>query len=133
MPFVGSRLIDVEYDVFFMSAESNPQLFTNFAHNLGMPKSWEWQDVLGLDVELLDMLPKPAIAVVLLFPCTNSLYASRREQEALMKSQGLHEVDLCRGTYFLHQIPEFGNACGTIACIHALTNSKHHFEVSHLT
>jgi ubiquitin carboxyl-terminal hydrolase L3 len=42
-------------------------------HGCGLPEEWAIQDVFGLDDELLDMLPKPVIAVLLLFPINDKV------------------------------------------------------------
>lgn len=71
------------------------------------------------------MVPQPVAALILLFPCTTSIYAYR-QQEALQL--GRNQQQPPPGVFFLRQVPEFGNACGTVACIHALANSQHHFS-----
>ena len=53
----------------WLALESNPQIFTHFGHKIGLDTNWSFCDVLGLDEELLQLLP-PAVACVLLFPCS---------------------------------------------------------------
>ena len=111
-------------DTRWLPLESNPELVTNFSRSLGLPEEWVWTDVLGLETELLELVPQPVAAIVLLFPCTTSIYAYRQQEASQIRSsqpQPLSDV------FFLRQVPEFGNACGTVACIHALANSQHHF------
>eukprot|EP00291_Cryptomonas_curvata_P014542 CAMPEP_0172155826 /NCGR_PEP_ID=MMETSP1050-20130122/2846_1 /TAXON_ID=233186 /ORGANISM="Cryptomonas curvata, Strain CCAP979/52" /LENGTH=297 /DNA_ID=CAMNT_0012824777 /DNA_START=153 /DNA_END=1044 /DNA_ORIENTATION=- len=115
-------------DTRWLPLESNPELFTNFGRKLGLPAEWEWTDILGFDSDLLDMVPQPVAAVILLFPCTTSIYAHRKRVGA-----GASQPDQPPGTFFLKQVPEFGNACGTIACVHALANSQHHFARGRLS
>ena len=38
-----------------------------------MSKKWQFVDVLALDPELLCMIPQPACALVLLFPCSEKV------------------------------------------------------------
>ena len=38
-----------------------------------MSKKWQFVDVLALDPELLCMIPQPACALVLLFPCSDKV------------------------------------------------------------
>ena len=41
---------------------------------MGMPKIWAMTDVYGLDDMLLDMLPQPVVALMLLFPINQKVY-----------------------------------------------------------
>lgn len=53
----------------WLALESNPKIFTDFGHKIGLDARSSFCDVLGLDEELLQLLP-PAVACVLLFPCS---------------------------------------------------------------
>jgi ubiquitin carboxyl-terminal hydrolase L3 len=85
-------------------------------------------DILGLDAELLGMIPEPCAGVILLFPCTDSIYQVRRaEKERLLRtppSPATHKA------YHVQQVAEFGNACGTIASVHALINGASVYNAS---
>ena len=106
----------------WLPLESNPEVFTSFARKVGLPEPWRFTDVFGLDAELLAMVSRPCAAVIMLFPCTERIYAARRiEDRALRAQQRLTEASTL--AYHLEQVASFGNACGTIACVHALTNA----------
>ena len=44
--------------------ESNPEVFSNYMHKIGMSKDWAVGEVFGFDEELLAFLPQPIIAVI---------------------------------------------------------------------
>ncbi|WAQ99429.1 UCHL-like protein, partial [Mya arenaria] len=94
--------------------ESNPDVLNKYIHNLGVPKDWEFVDVYGLDAELLMMVPRPVIAVMLLYPIT--------EQSESAENKLGEEKQNVGGVYYMKQT--VGNACGTVAVIHALANNQ---------
>lgn len=97
--------------------ESNPKILNGFCERVGVVGGWSFVDVLGLDPELLSFVPQPAVAVCLLFP-SKAIRKPRLEslegQEASRRAPA--------STFYLVQHKEFGNACGTIAAVHAIGN-----------
>ncbi|XP_064636538.1 ubiquitin carboxyl-terminal hydrolase-like isoform X2 [Lineus longissimus] len=94
----------------WLALESNPEVINKYIQCLGADPEWGFQDVLGFDPELLEMVPKPVAAVLLLFPYTDAVKSSPQGTE-----------DASASLYFTKQT--IGNACGTIGVIHALANN----------
>ncbi|KAJ1621143.1 peptidase C12, ubiquitin carboxyl-terminal hydrolase [Pavlovales sp. CCMP2436] len=109
----------------WLPLESNPKIFDAFGQKIGLPEDWGFFDVLGLDEELLgeELLPKPCSALILLFPCIDEVMARRRVPPPQPNPPLTDDIT------FVSQHAEAGNACGTIATIHAIINSRHAFEL----
>lgn len=101
----------------FIPLESNPDVFTELVHALGV--SLSFQDVLSLDdPDLLSFIPRPAYALILVFPTTEE-YDRRHADEDSRTSEydGYgedEEVVFFRQTIY--------NACGLYALLHAVCN-----------
>ncbi|CAM8980338.1 unnamed protein product [Rhodiola kirilowii] len=98
----------------WLPLEANPDVMNQFLWNLGVPADEvECCDVYGLDEELLEMVPKPVLAVLFLYPLTAKSEEERIQQDNTKK--------VCsEKVYFLRQT--VGNACGTIGLLHAVGN-----------
>ena len=79
-------------------------------------------DILGLDTVLLNMVPSPCAGVILLFPCTDKMFDVRQAQKQRLLAQAPSPAT--NAAYHVKQVAEFGNACGTIASVHALINGQ---------
>ena len=77
----------------------------------------------GLDEELLMMVPQPCIALCLLYPSAKITPARRKDQAEKMVTQPVPPPEL----FFCMQHDNIGNACGTIACMHAVANGVSKF------
>lgn len=104
--------------VHWVPLESNPEILNGFATKVGLPSGWEFVDVLGMDPELLAMVPPECVAVTLLFPCSANLqrYKEQQHQKIVAQSQTVSSELVYLKQYV-------NNACGTIACIHCLANN----------
>ncbi|XP_052152700.1 ubiquitin carboxyl-terminal hydrolase 3-like isoform X2 [Oryza glaberrima] len=88
--------------------ESSPDVFNQLMWSLGVPEDMaEFHDVYSLDADALEMVPQPVLAVVFCFPDPT--------QETL---------------FFIKQIESLGNACGTIALLHAVGNAYSEISLS---
>lgn len=85
--------------------EANPTVLTDFARTLGMKPELQFTDVWS--AELLDLVPAPRYAVLLLYPLTPAL-----------RDASTGSGPAKQGAVFVNQT--IGNACGTIALLHAL-------------
>ncbi|XP_025088066.1 ubiquitin carboxyl-terminal hydrolase-like [Pomacea canaliculata] len=93
--------------------ESNPKVLNKYIQNLGVSNDWQFVDVYGLDDEMLMMVPGPQAAVMLLYPLT---------ENAKTKEIGTVDSSYPSSAYYLKQT--IGNACGTVALVHALANNE---------
>lgn len=118
--------------------------------------SFGYHDIYGLDDELLQMVPQPVQAVLLLFPITQQVEQMRiEEDEKVQQRAGAGEGGslwfkqtvrrsrrralpiLCRRSLTLFwtsihlaEHPQIGNACGTIGLLHSIANSTARDAVS---
>ncbi|XP_050226254.1 ubiquitin carboxyl-terminal hydrolase 3 [Mercurialis annua] len=98
----------------WLPLEANPDVMNQFLWGLGVKENEaECYDVYGLDEELLEMVPKPVLAVLFLYPLTPQSEEERMRQEGVKHEPGSK-------VYFMKQT--VGNACGTIGLLHAVGN-----------
>jgi len=93
--------------------ESNPDVMNRLGKEIGLSDKWCFTDVFGLDDDLLAMLPSPTIALILLFPSSQKTLVNPAKQDAVKEAS----------IFFLKQVDELDDACGTIAMVHALANN----------
>ncbi|GFY48074.1 ubiquitin carboxyl-terminal hydrolase isozyme L3 [Trichonephila inaurata madagascariensis] len=101
----------------WLPLESNPDVMNNFLEHLGVPSVYGISDIVSLDDELLQLVPSPVLAVLLLFPVSEKYMDYCKNQEEIANS-GDQVVD--PKVYFMYQTIK--NACGTVALIHAVAN-----------
>jgi ubiquitin carboxyl-terminal hydrolase L3 len=91
------------YKKHFIPLESNPDLFTELIHRLGLSS---------------DFIPRPALALVLVFPTTATYDEHTRDEEQSIedyaKSGSQEEVMWYKQT--------INNACGLYGILHAVSN-----------
>jgi ubiquitin carboxyl-terminal hydrolase L3 len=101
--------------------ESDPAIITEYAHNLGLSKSLAFHDVFSIDPELLAFVPRPAHALLLVFPVTRVYENYRVEQD---KGRELYKGDTHPEGEIVWFRQTIGNACGTMGVIHAVFNGE---------
>ncbi|KAL5612553.1 hypothetical protein BROUX41_004349 [Berkeleyomyces rouxiae] len=102
----------------FVPLEANPELLTAMLHHLGMQKTLGVHDVWSLtDEEMLNFLPRPALALLLVFPVSAKYEEHRQAEDAdkpLYNERGDDQV-----VWFPQTIR---NACGLMGLLHAVSN-----------
>ena len=96
----------------WVGLESNPEVLTEYAHKLGVDKSWGFSDVIGLDEDALKMVPEPCIGLIFLYPFS--------QLEAHKRRRGRDKGKSTEGVWFMSQT--VGNACGAVALMHTVMN-----------
>ena len=98
--------------------EANPQVLNNYVNALGFDTDqFIFNDLYSIEDWAKDMITKPVIGLLLVFPVTDNVkeYKAKEEQEILEKGQ---KVD--NDLFFMKQYAP--NACGTIGIYHILAN-----------
>jgi len=104
-------------EIRWLALESNPDVVNKYIHAMGVDEKWMFVDVIGTDPELLEMVPRPAMGVLLLFPITEKVTKAEEEERLKLETEG-QITD--QKVWFMKQT--IGNACGTIGVLHALAN-----------
>ncbi|XP_074601988.1 ubiquitin carboxyl-terminal hydrolase isoform X3 [Brevipalpus obovatus] len=98
----------------WLPLESNPDVMNKYIESLGIKSDWKFVDVFGFDDELLQMVPKPVHAMLLLYPC------EIEDPPAPGTGDEPSKVD-SSNVYYIRQV--IRNACGAIAILHAVANN----------
>lgn len=107
------------YAKHFIPLESDPEIFTELAHSLGLSEDWSFHDVLSLeDPDLLTMVPRPVHALVLVFPTSEAYETRKVEEEATRDDYDANSID--EPVIWFRQT--INNACGLYGLLHAVCN-----------
>lgn len=99
--------------------ENNPEVMTSLVHELGLSQSLQFHDVYSLiEPSLLAFLPRPAMALLLVFPITET-YEKFRVEDDSSRSEYSGSGSKEPVVWFKQTIR---NACGLIGLLHAITN-----------
>ena len=80
-----------------------------------------FHDVMSTEDWALEMVPRPVLAVLMLFPVKEASEAHRAAEAERIQREG---QTLSKDVYYMKQT--VGNACGTVGILHALGNARHH-------
>ncbi|KAI1168422.1 putative ubiquitin carboxyl-terminal hydrolase [Nemania serpens] len=103
----------------FIPLEANPELMTTLLHKLGLSSALQVHDVYSIsEPELLAFVPRPALALLLVFPVSAAYESSRLAEDA--------GVDEYRGKGDGEPVmwwkQTIRNACGLMGLLHAVAN-----------
>lgn len=103
----------------FIPLEANPELMTTLIHKLGLSNTLQIHDVFSLtDPEMLAFIPRPALALLMVFPVSAAYESARLAEDSLLEEyqgKGPQEPVL----WFPQTIR---NACGLMGLLHAAAN-----------
>ncbi|KAK1238631.1 hypothetical protein MKX07_004207 [Trichoderma sp. CBMAI-0711] len=103
----------------FIPLEANPQLLTALIHRLGVSPALQFHDVYSLtEPELLAFIPRPALALLLVFPVSAVYESQRMAEDSLADEYG----GTGEGEPVLWWKQTIRNACGLMGLLHAVSN-----------
>ncbi|KAJ4301640.1 ubiquitinyl hydrolase 1 [Kalmusia sp. IMI 367209] len=103
----------------FIPLENNPEVMTTLVHKLGLSNKLAFHDVFSIDEpELLAFVPRPAYALLLIFP-VNETFAKFRAQEDQDRSEYQGSGPDEEVIWYKQTIH---NACGLMGLLHSVSN-----------
>ncbi|CEP61286.1 ubiquitin-specific protease YUH1 LALA0_S02e10968g [Lachancea lanzarotensis] len=107
--------------------ESNPEIFTSFAHSLGLSSNYAFHDIYSLtDPDLMAFLPRPMKAIILLFPLNSFFEAAKDDSGDQTAVLDPRDSTIKQNPVWLKQTVR--NACGLYALLHSLSNNPEVLE-----
>lgn len=107
-------------DQTWVPLESDPEIFTQYAHGLGLSPALAFHDIYSIsDPDLLSFVPRPVYALILTFPVTQVYEDYRIEHD---QGKELYMADDYVDGDIIWFRQTIGNACGTMGLIHAVVN-----------
>ncbi|KAF2020067.1 cysteine proteinase [Aaosphaeria arxii CBS 175.79] len=105
----------------FVPLENNPEVMSSLVHKLGLSQNLTFHDVFSIDEpELLAFVPRPAHALLLIFPVSET-YEKFRVQEDQEKQQYAGSGPDEEVIWYKQTI---SNACGLIGLLHGVSNGE---------
>jgi len=103
----------------FIPLENNPEVMSSLLHKLGLSQQLGFHDVYSIDdPDLLSFVPRPAHALLLVFPVSDTYEKFRVEEDSskeVYNGSGPNEPVM----WYKQTI---GNACGLIGMLHGVSN-----------
>ena len=111
--------------------ESNPTIMTTYLKSLGLiTTTYSFQDIFSIEDWALELLTKPILGVLFVYPITEKQEEFRYLQQQQLETEMSISSELSdkfKNVFFMKQI--VGNACGTIALLHCIGNVKEKIEI----
>ncbi|KAI1458036.1 ubiquitin carboxyl-terminal hydrolase [Annulohypoxylon moriforme] len=103
----------------FVPLEANPELMTSLLHKLGLSPALQIHDVYSItEPELLAFVPRPALALLLVFPVSATYESARLAEDAGVEEYAGKGED----EPVLWYKQTIRNACGLMGLLHAVSN-----------
>jgi len=103
----------------FIPLENNPEVMTGLVHKLGLSDKLAFHDVFSIDdPELLAFVPRPAHALLLVFPVSKTYEQFRVHEDKDKAEYDGHGPD----EEVIWYKQTIGNACGLIGLLHSVSN-----------
>lgn len=96
--------------------ESSPEVLTTYLRSIGLPSTFTIGEVFGFDEDLLAFIPQPVLGIIVCYE--RLIPKSEYREEDRGRMENYDEV-----AFYMHQSKVLDNACGIIACLHAVFNS----------
>jgi ubiquitin carboxyl-terminal hydrolase L3 len=102
--------------------ESNPEIFEEYMHQMGLPEPWGFSELFGFEEDLLAFVPQPVVAVIVNY---ERLVETKKEDSTTTTTTtpGSTMDTTTSVNYYMKQTETLDNACGVIACLHAIFNN----------
>lgn len=98
--------------------ESNPEVINTYITGLGVDTTtFGYQDLFSTDSWAQDMIQKPCLGLLFIFPVTDNHRKFKAEENERIVNEGQEVPD---SLFYMHQYA--GNACGSIGVFHILGN-----------
>jgi ubiquitin carboxyl-terminal hydrolase L3 len=112
-------MAEKQYRKHFIPLESDPEIFTDLIHKLGVSEKLVFEDVYDLDNS--DFHPHPAFALILLFSASGEDYEAKLAQKDADVKDYEGSGDGEEVLWFKQTIH---NACGFYALLHSVSNGE---------
>ena len=105
--------------------ESNPDVLTEYLHQIGLSDGFAIGEVYGFDEDLLALVPQPVYAVMVALERTKEKQHDDGDNDPGTTTTAEDDVVVSATQpppFYMKQEGTLDNACGIIACLHAIYN-----------